>query len=279
MAVGIGGSPFGDGGHCGVIGLIVIPDDHRQPAPSLTVGEPESADTRLFQRRNDLVNNVFDSSLEVGRGLVLEGDHLCVHLCSSSLVGRLSLPPVIGPRKTQDLVDAPRGDTCPVGARGVDGLPNSVWIGELSEVVFADAETMGRHWGRGAALTATLAACGGQSSAPAESEPTPPASMTTTPSNSVPLKLQGTWLVREPFLLRLKLNEGSYSVEGHSGPAEVEGDVLTFTSTCGDSAVTGVGHYRWTLKGDKLHLSIIGKDECAGRASGLSGTTFERFGY
>jgi hypothetical protein len=131
----------------------------------------------------------------------------------------------------------------------------------------------------GATLTATLAACGGQSSAPAESEPTRPASMTTTPSNPVPLKLQGTWLVRDPFPLRLKLTERSYSVEGHSGPAEVEGDVLTFTSTCGDSAVTGVGHYRWTLKGNKLHLSVIGKDECPGRASGLSGTTFERFSY
>ena len=103
--------------------------------------------------------------------------------------------------------------------------------------------------------------------------------MTTTQSNPVPSKLQGTWLVREPFLLRLKLNEGSYSIEGHSGPAEVEGDVLTFTSTCGDSAVKGVGHYRWTLKGDRLHLSVIGQDECGGRAAGLSGTTFERFGY
>ena len=80
-------------------------------------------------------------------------------------------------------------------------------------------------------------------------------------------------------MLRLKLNARSYSVGEHSGPAEAEGDVLTFTSTCGDSAVTGVGHYRWTLKGNKLHLSVIGEDECAGRASGLSGATFERFSY
>jgi hypothetical protein len=141
---------------------------------------------------------------------------------------------------------------------------------------------MFRRWAvigiAGATLTATLAACGGQSSAPAESEPTRPASMTTTPSNPIPLKLQGTWLLRDP-LLRLKLTESSYSVEGHSGPAEAEGDVLTFTSTCGGSAVTGVGHYRWTLKGNRLHLSVIGKDECGGRASGLSGATFERFSY
>ena len=141
---------------------------------------------------------------------------------------------------------------------------------------------MFRRWAAigvaGAALTATLAACGGQSTESAESEPTRPASTTTTPSNPIPPKLQGTWLLRDP-LLRLKLNETSYSVGEHSGPAKADGDVLTFISTCGDSAVTGVGHYRWTLKGDKLHLSVIGKDECAGRASGLSGATFERFSY
>jgi len=137
---------------------------------------------------------------------------------------------------------------------------------------------MFRRWAIIGVAGATLAACGGQSSAPAESEPTRPASMTTTPSAPIPLKLQGTWLLRDP-LLRLKLTERSYSVEDHSGLAEAEGDVLTFTSTCGDSAVTGVGHYRWTLKGNKLHLSVIGKDDCAGRASGLSGATFERFSY
>jgi hypothetical protein len=135
-----------------------------------------------------------------------------------------------------------------------------------------------RRWAVIGVAGATLAACGGQSSAPAESEPTRPASMTTTPSAPIPLKLQGTWLLRDP-LLRLKLTERSYSVEEHTGLAEAEGDVLTFTSTCGDSAVTGVGHYRWTLKGNRLHLSVIGKDECAGRASGLSGATFERFSY
>ena len=137
---------------------------------------------------------------------------------------------------------------------------------------------MFRRWAIIGVAGATLAACGGQSSAPAESEPTRPASMTTTPSAPIPLKLQGTWLLRDP-LLRLKLTERSYSVEDHSGLAEAEGDVLTFTSTCGDSAVTGVGHYRWTLKGNKLHLSVIGKDDCAGRASGLSGATFEQFSY
>jgi hypothetical protein len=145
---------------------------------------------------------------------------------------------------------------------------------------------MFRRWAvigvAGATLTATLAACGGQSSAPAESEPTPPASTTTAPSNPIPSKLQGTWLARDPAPLRFYLREATYyiaSAEGHGGEVEAEGDVLTFTSTCGDSTVTGVGHYRWTLKGNKLHLSVIGKDECPGRASGLSGKTFERFSY
>jgi hypothetical protein len=43
--------------------------------------------------------------------------------------------------------------------------------------------------------------------------------------------------------------------------------------------VGGVGRYRWTLRGNRLRLSVIGKDEYGGRASGLSGTTFERFSY
>ena len=126
----------------------------------------------------------------------------------------------------------------------------------------------------GGTSAATVASAGSTSTSAGSGQ----TSMTTTPSNPVPSKLQGTWLLRDP-LLRLKLNEGSYSIGEHSGPAEAKGDVLTFTSTCGDSAVTGVGHYRWTLKGDKLHLSVIGKDECSGRASGIAGKTFERFSY
>ena len=92
MAVGIRGSPFGDSGHCGVVGLVVVPDDHRQPAASFAVGEPVGADTRLFERRNDLINHVFDSSLEVGRRLVLEGDHLCVH-CAPPLAWKTEESP------------------------------------------------------------------------------------------------------------------------------------------------------------------------------------------
>src|SRR5262245_3484657 len=137
---------------------------------------------------------------------------------------------------------------------------------------------MFRRWAVIGVAGAILAACGGQSSAAAESEPTRPASTTTTPSAPIPSKLQGTWLLRGP-LLRLQLTARSYAVEGHSGTAAAEGDVLTFTSTGGDSAVTAVRHYRWTFKGNRLHLSVIGKDECPGRASGLSGATFQRFSY
>ena len=63
MAAGIGRSPFGDGGHRGVVGVVVVPDDHRQPTPTVAVGESVGADTRLFERRDDLINHVLDSSL------------------------------------------------------------------------------------------------------------------------------------------------------------------------------------------------------------------------
>jgi hypothetical protein len=98
MAVGIGGSPFGDGGHRGVVGLVVVPDDHRQPAPNLAVGEPVGADTRLFERRNDLINHVFDSSLEVRRRSFSKAI-TCAFTVLLLSRGRPSLPPVIVPRE------------------------------------------------------------------------------------------------------------------------------------------------------------------------------------
>jgi hypothetical protein len=65
----------------------------------------------------------------------------------------------------------------------------------------------------------------------------------------------------------------------HSGDVEAESShVLKFTSICGDSNTEGVGRYRWTLKGDKLHFDLIGKEECGGRSAVLEDATYERRG-
>src|SRR5262249_10141096 len=64
---------------------VVVPDDHGEAAAGLAVGEPERAHARGLERRHDLVPHVRDPRVEVGLGLVLEGDHLRVHRFSSPL--------------------------------------------------------------------------------------------------------------------------------------------------------------------------------------------------
>jgi hypothetical protein len=133
---------------------------------------------------------------------------------------------------------------------------------------------------------ASLAACGGDSSAPTEGASQTTAAPTTTaaPKNPLPEELQGTWFsstatAADP--LRLYLRESTYVVSrggSHSGDVEAEGDVLTFTSICGGSNEEGTGRYRWTLKGDTLHFDLIGTDECGGRSDVLEDATYERRG-
>ena len=78
--------------------------------------------------------------------------------------------------------------------------------------------------------------------------------------------------------VRFYLRETSFALVGHSGKVEAEGDVLTFTSNCAGSSETTVGRYRRTLEGDKLHLEMIGKDQCGGRGDLLADATYERTG-
>jgi len=80
-------------------------------------------------------------------------------------------------------------------------------------------------------------------------------------------------------VLRVYLRPNAYTVSStgsHTGLVEAEGDVLTFTSICGESSVTGTGRYRWSLEGDKLHVELIGKDECGGRTEHFDDVTYER---
>jgi hypothetical protein len=137
-----------------------------------------------------------------------------------------------------------------------------------------------------AVASAALAACGGDSSAPTEGRSGTAAAPTTkaAPKNPLPEELQGTWFSSTATAanpLRLYLRESSYLVSrggSHSGDVQAEGDVLTFTSICGGSNEEGTGRYRWTLKGNMLHLDLIGKDECGGRSDVLEDATYERRG-
>ena len=101
----------------------------------------------------------------------------------------------------------------------------------------------------------------------------------------MPAELQGTWFVSTATAsdpVRLYLREATYLVSrggSHSGDVEAEGsNVLKFTSICGGSNTEGMGRYRWTLKGDKLHFDLIGKEECGGRSAVLGDASYERRG-
>lgn len=135
-----------------------------------------------------------------------------------------------------------------------------------------------------AIVAAVLAACGGESSAPAENGTTDKPAATTVSSNALPAERVGTWRLVDPDLgdvVRLYLRPTAYTLSrgfAHTGQAEAEGDVLTLTSTCGESSITGTGHYRWKLSGDTLHLELIGKDKCSGRPDAFDAATYERSG-
>ena len=138
----------------------------------------------------------------------------------------------------------------------------------------------------------TLAACGGggtgtqpaaspEATVTGQQPGTAESTTTTAPEYPLPVELQGTWLLATATATnptRMYLRETSYALVGHSGTVEAEGDVLTFTSNCFGSSETTVGRYRWTLEGDKLHIAMIGKDQCGGRGDLLADATYERTG-
>jgi hypothetical protein len=132
--------------------------------------------------------------------------------------------------------------------------------------------------------SAALAACGGGAPSPSEEAAGTGSESTTTaaPEHPLPVELQGTWFLSTATAtnpVRIYLRQTSYAAnDGPSGKVEAEGDVLTFTSSCGGVNFEGVGRYRWTVEGDTLHLDMIGKDECSGRSAILDDATYERTG-
>lgn len=134
-------------------------------------------------------------------------------------------------------------------------------------------------------FASVLAACGGSNDS-GTSEATTPASATTAATSSTavaPAELQATWrLVGDPIPTRLYLRETSYIVSlggvSHHGTYSVDGDTIEFTSTCSDTNREGRGRYRWEVKGDTLHLDLLGKDECSWRSAVLEDATYERSG-
>ena len=127
--------------------------------------------------------------------------------------------------------------------------------------------------------------CGGESTAtgttgaPA-SPPTAPASSTSTgtgaPSgDAAPAQLQGTWKLvskENPDKgLHVVISERHYRVVTRlaHGDLAVKGNEIAFfnAAICGLQLPDGVGRYRWTIEGKRLHFELIGEEPCGGRAA------------
>jgi len=134
-----------------------------------------------------------------------------------------------------------------------------------------------------------LAACGG--SEPAATSAKPKATASTQrdqrpPGGPAPAELQGVWKLASGNKiekgLQFVIGELHYRVPTHlaHGDLAVNGDEIAFfnAAICGLTLPDGVGHYRWTVAGEKLSFESISEDPCGGRADILDGVTYTRAG-
>lgn len=135
-----------------------------------------------------------------------------------------------------------------------------------------------------------LTACGGGGPQSDATTQAPTAATTTRASSAptgdpAPAKLQGTRrLVSEgpEKGIRVVITDRHYRVVerlGH-GDLVVNGDEIAFFNAqiCGLLLPDGVGRYRWTLEGRRLHFTPSDEEPCGGRADILADATYERVG-
>jgi hypothetical protein len=136
----------------------------------------------------------------------------------------------------------------------------------------------------GALLAVSLGGCGGNSAATG-----PTAAMTSTASGAptgeaAPEELQGIWELvskKNPEKgLRLVISESHYRVVQRlaHGDLVVNGNEIAFfnAAVCGLQLPDGVGHYRWTIEGERLHFDMVEEDPCGGRSTILEDATYKR---
>jgi hypothetical protein len=154
-----------------------------------------------------------------------------------------------------------------------------------------------KTWAIGVAVV-VLSACGGSGSAQ-ETAPNAASSSagTTTgpgqpPGGPAPPELEGTWVLVSPPAdpgepeSQLELSGRHYDTSRRAsgglpnGQIAVDGNEIAFFNTpqCELFLPEGVGHYRWKVSGERLHLDVIGKDPCTVRDSFLKHVIYERAG-
>jgi hypothetical protein len=111
--------------------------------------------------------------------------------------------------------------------------------------------------------------------------PSPTASPSTSAAPAIPDDLVGEWTTEigvETWNLTLRAS-GSYLVDiqrgavSHDGAISVDGNKLNFF---GGDPCSERGSYDWSTEGGTLTFSVIGQDECPGRATVLDGLIYTR---
>jgi hypothetical protein len=101
-------------------------------------------------------------------------------------------------------------------------------------------------------------------------------------------KLQGHWLLvsksghmfKNRFELEIRDRQYGFPVGLVRGQVVAHGPEVDFYNEdlCDLAFPQGVGRYRWTVKGELLHLDRIEKDPCATRRGVLDDATYRRIG-
>jgi hypothetical protein len=101
-----------------------------------------------------------------------------------------------------------------------------------------------------------------------------------------PTKLQGHWLLvsksghtfTNRFELEIRDRQYGFPVGLVRGHLVTHGDEVDFYNEdlCSLPFPQGVGRYRWTVKGERLHLARIDNDPCATRRGFLEDATYRR---
>jgi hypothetical protein len=103
-----------------------------------------------------------------------------------------------------------------------------------------------------------------------------------------PTKLQGRWLLisksghtfKNRFELAIRDHQYGFPVGLVRGSIVAQGKKVDFYNEdlCGLAGPEGIGQYRWDVRGEILHLDLIGEDPCANRAGVLDDATYRRTG-
>jgi hypothetical protein len=120
----------------------------------------------------------------------------------------------------------------------------------------------------------------------AGSGPTMTSSENPVSGGPAPAELQGRWLLvsiskkafKNRFELVIRDRHYGFPLGLVRGSIVAQGNEVDFYNEdlCDRACPEGIGRYRWNVRGDMLHLDLIGEEPCANRAGVLDDATYRR---